>query len=69
MKKAILFTAIIGLAGCASHAGPFVTNISSDGRGGINMEKCMIKYDRVLAVVENANCSTSSLQLSNQSQR
>ena len=32
------------LAGCSS-AGPYVTNISSDGNGNIIVEKNMVKYN------------------------
>ncbi|MDQ9451136.1 hypothetical protein RF145_08040, partial [Escherichia coli] len=51
MKKVILslvFLSSVILAGCSSQAGPFVTNISSDGRGGLVVEKCMVRLDRMI---------------------
>lgn len=52
-------------SGCvgATHAGPFVTNISSDGRGGVIVEKCMAKYDPNVGAVTNDQCTTTTLRL------
>ena len=60
---AILTFAIMG-SGCASHAGPFVTNISSDGRGGLVVEKCMVRLDQMTSTVESSNCTNTSIMLS-----
>ncbi|WP_049780629.1 hypothetical protein [Nitrosococcus halophilus] len=51
------------LSGCASKAGPFVTNVSSDGDGGLLIEKCMVRLDRMINTVENADCTTSPIKL------
>lgn len=51
------------LTGCSSKAGPFVTNISSDGRGGLVVEKCMVRLDRSLNTVESSDCTNSNITL------
>lgn len=51
------------LAGCST-AGPFVTNISSDGAGGVTVEKCMIHYNP-MGWVNNSDCTSTNLHLSN----
>lgn len=58
---AVLLAAV--LSGCASQAGPFVTNISSDGRGGLVIEKCMVRLDRMINTVESANCTNTPITL------
>jgi type IV secretion system protein VirB7 len=66
MKKAVLLAAMVSfsaLAGCASQAGPFVTNISSNGDGGIVVEKCMVNLNRALNTVEAADCNNHDIQL------
>lgn len=67
MKKILavsLALATIALAGCSSKAGPFVTNISSDGRGGLTVEKCMVRLDRTINTVESSDCTNTSIALS-----
>lgn len=61
---ALLASFAILLSGCSSKAGPFITNISSDGNGGIVVEKCMVKFDRQLSVVENSDCNNHNIKLS-----
>lgn len=63
MKKVLLIVAALGITGCASHAGPFVTGISSDGKGNIIVEKCMVRLDRMINTVENSNCTNSTIFL------
>lgn len=67
MKKVILpllFATSFIISGCSSQAGPFVTNISSDGRGGLVVEKCMVRLDRMINTVESSSCTNSSITLS-----
>ncbi len=66
MKKLIVgMMVVVGLmVGCTSQAGPFVTNISSDGRGGLTIEKCMISLNRQITTVENTGCTNTSITLS-----
>lgn len=66
-KKIILLVVALGISGCASKAGPFVTNISSDGRGGLIVEKCMVRLDRALNTVENAECTHTQITLGSRS--
>jgi type IV secretion system protein VirB7 len=52
-----------GLTSCTSKAGPFVTNISSDGRGGLVVEKCMMQLNRQITTVENSDCTHAVIYL------
>ncbi|MDA8156280.1 MAG: hypothetical protein M0Z52_07490 [Actinomycetota bacterium] len=64
MKKFLLVIFLfLGLAGCASEAGPFVTNISSDGRGGIVVEKCMVDLNRYTQTVDARDCTETNITL------
>lgn len=63
MKIITALALITVLTGCESNAGPFVTNISPDGRGGINVDKCMVKYNRMIAVVEASDCKQNNIVL------
>ncbi|WP_095129664.1 hypothetical protein [Pseudomonas sp. Irchel s3h14] len=51
------------LAGCTS-AGPYVTNISSDGRNGLNIEKCSVEMNAFTNTVSTSECTTQNVQLS-----
>lgn len=51
------------LSGCST-AGPFVTNIGNDGRGGLLVEKCMVHMNAFLGVVSNSDCSNMNVQFS-----
>jgi type IV secretion system protein VirB7 len=50
------------ITGCTS-AGPYVTNISSDGANGLNIEKCKVELNAFLGVVSTGECLNSSLRL------
>ncbi len=58
-----LASVILGVSSCSSTAGPFVTNISSDGRGGLVIEKCMAKFDPWMSTVGNSECRNTNIQL------
>ncbi|WP_340120880.1 hypothetical protein [Methylobacter svalbardensis] len=63
LSKIITAFCITGLlAGCTT-AGPYVTNISSDGANGLNIEKCKVELNAFLGVVNTGDCSNSSLKL------
>lgn len=51
------------LAGCST-AGPYITSISSDGRNGLNIEKCSMQMNAFMNTVSNTDCTTQNLQLS-----
>lgn len=59
----ITFFAIAALTGCTT-AGPYVTNISSDGNNGLNIEKCKVELNAFLGVVNTGECSNSNIRLS-----
>ena len=50
------------LSGCSS-AGPYVTNISTDGRGGLTYEKCMVQYNGFTGTVSTKDCSQFNIQI------
>jgi hypothetical protein len=54
------------LSGCST-AGPFVTNISSDGANGLTVEKCMIHLNGWTGALENSNCTNVNLKLTSTS--
>lgn len=64
MKHARLAIAALALlaAGCTT-AGPFVTSISSDGRGGLIVEKSMVKYNSFMGTVSNESTTTTTIKL------
>ena len=53
------------LTACTT-AGPYVTNISSDGANGLNIEKCKVELNAFLGVISTGECSNSALKLTNQ---
>ncbi|MGD7037224.1 hypothetical protein [Methylotuvimicrobium buryatense] len=65
MKFLLTFLAVIFLTGCTT-AGPYVTNISSDGNNGLNIEKCKVELNAFLGVVNTGDCSNSNIKLSRQ---
>lgn len=56
-----LLTSLL-ISGCST-AGPYVTNISSDGKGGLVIEKTMIEYNGLVGVVSQKNPSSTTIQL------
>jgi len=62
MNKSILLVSVPVLAGCTT-AGPYVTNISSDGANGLNIEKCKVELNAFLGVVNTGDCTNSSIKL------
>ncbi len=49
------------LVGCSSKAGPFMTNISSDGHGGLVIEKCMAQFDLWVSAVIKSECTNTNI--------
>lgn len=64
MGRRIVVIFVLGLllAGCST-AGPFVSNISSDGKGGLNIEKQKVQYNGFLGVVGTTETTESNIQL------
>jgi type IV secretion system protein VirB7 len=50
------------LAGCST-AGPYVTNISSDGDNGVNVEKCAVKFNSFTGTVSTGDCTSQHIRL------
>ncbi len=63
MKKLIFLFIASTLAACTT-AGPYVTNISSDGNNGLNIEKCKVELNAFLGVVNTGDCITNNIKLS-----
>jgi len=57
----IVIASAIFLSGCST-AGPFVTNISSDGRGGLTYEKCMVQLNSFTNNLSMKDCSQFNIQ-------
>ena len=65
MKNVIMSILLaMSLTACTT-AGPYVTNISSDGKGGLNIEKCGVKMNAFLGTVSTSECTSQHIQLSN----
>ena len=64
MRIVILALIALSMVACSSKAGPFVTSISSDGKGGLVVEKCMVNLNRMITTVESSDCTNTSIALS-----
>lgn len=53
---------VIALSGCTT-AGPYVTNISSDGDNGLNVEKCAVKLNAFMGTVSTTECTSQHIRL------
>jgi len=64
MKQfAVALFLVVSLAGCTT-AGPYVTNISSDGNNGLNIEKCGVKLNAFMGTVSTVDCTSQHVKLS-----
>ncbi|ASK34894.1 hypothetical protein CEK62_11120 [Alcanivorax sp. N3-2A] len=62
IRTTLLATTYIFLTGCTT-AGPYVTNISSDGDYGLNVEKCAVKLNAFMGTVSTTDCTSTHLRL------
>jgi hypothetical protein len=62
MRSAILACLTLIPAGCTT-AGPFVTSVSSDGRGNLVVEKSMVKYNGFMGTVSNEMTTTTTIKV------
>lgn len=66
----LVVISIISLSGQAcTQAGPFVTNISSDGNYGLNIEKCTVEMNAVMggiSAIRDKDCTTQNIKLRSQ---
>jgi len=60
----IVFLFLLVLSGCST-AGPFVTNISSDGKGGLNIEKARVTQNFWTGGLETCETTQANIQLYN----
>jgi type IV secretion system protein VirB7 len=64
MKLIFLASLVLTISACTT-AGPYVTNISSDGANGLTIEKCKVELNAFMGVVSTGTCSTNTLKLTN----
>jgi type IV secretion system protein VirB7 len=62
MKILLPIAALLAASACTS-AGPFVTNISSDGNYGLNIEKCTVTLNAITRAVSTGQCMTQNIKL------
>lgn len=58
----LMLSALSALSACST-AGPYVTNISSDGNNGLNIERCAVEYNMLVGIVTTGKCSTMTIKL------
>ena len=63
MKRILLLLPAFAFIGCATHAGPFVTSVSNNGDGSLVIEKCMVRLDPWMAVVNNYKCGHTVMKI------
>jgi hypothetical protein len=59
---ALVAASVLVVAGCST-AGPFITNISSDGKGSLVVEKAMIQYNGFTGTVSTKDHTSSTIQV------
>lgn len=65
MIRLIVITAlVVSLQACTS-AGPYVTNISSDGNNGLTVEKCTVHMNAFMGTVSTGDCTSQNIKLKN----
>lgn len=62
MLRAIPIVVTLSLQACTT-AGPYVTNISSDGNMGLNIEKCAVHMNAFTGAVSTGECTTQNIKL------
>lgn len=62
MKKILTIAALLLISAC-TNAGPFVTNISSDGNNGLIIEKCQLHMNAFMGTVSNESCTSTQIRL------
>ena len=63
MRTRLSIISLALLASSCTTAGPFVTSISSDGRGNLIIEKSMVKMDAFMGTVSNEGATTTTIKL------
>lgn len=57
-----LFMAL-AISACTT-SGPYVTNITSDGENGLNIQKCGIRFNGLTGALSTTNCTNEHVTLS-----
>lgn len=64
MKKLLLIVfALSAVSGCTTMSGPYVTNVASDGKDGLIVDKCMVSFDGFWGIISTTNCSSQTIPL------
>jgi hypothetical protein len=63
MKKVLIVVAVCAALGGCTTAGPFVTNISSNGSDGLNIEKCSVQMNGFTGAISNKDCISTVIRL------
>lgn len=63
MTRYMFLVLAVASLGACSTAGPYVTNISSDGDWGLTVEKCKVHMNAFMGTVSTGDCSTQNLKL------
>ena len=63
-RSIALVLAILSLTACST-AGPYVTNLSSDGNNGLNVEKCTVQMNSFMRTVSTGECTSQNIKLRN----
>lgn len=63
MKKLIIAAILAATLGACTTAGPYVTNISADGRNAFTIEKCKAQFNLFLGVIDNGDCMSTHITL------
>lgn len=59
-----MFLALLAASlGACTTAGPYVTNISSDGNYGLTVEKCSVHMNAFMGTVSTGDCTSQNLKL------
>lgn len=63
MRKILYLLLVIFLISGCSTAGPFVTNVSTDGRGNLIIEKQTLVHDGFAGIISTKDLTTSTIQI------
>ena len=62
MKKYLFFILTILISGCST-AGPFVSNISSDGKGNLIIEKQRIEFNAFTGIASTQDTTNTEIKI------
>jgi len=58
----VMLALLVSLNACTT-AGPYVTNISSDGNYGLTVEKCTVHMNAFMGTVSTGDCTSQNIKL------